>query len=331
MVLLFPMTPSTYMVSMTLLTYIVPIGGWFVQTRVGEGLVRFGRPKRTSGASVARLVVLQAYLEAGLRLLVRPANPALHLLLHAVEGVPFDQRPVGAELHAPVRPREPAVHRFPKDVRHRLTRPRSARLRPVAEPVQLLADLGDPPPLEVPSEDERYDLRLVVVHLEGAFEVPVPEGARVVQEATELPRVLVRGPPGHGSFDDLVPPEELVFIEPLLGAEPVQGLFLGVRLEVADELPHAREPHEHLPEEERVLGGKVRAVVAEGHRLGPPGGVPPFVGDDLLGCETLPRPAPLAPFSHASAPRGRGAPGLPACGCQGQGGGRSNEGRDLHP
>src|SRR5439155_23073390 len=127
-------------------------------------------------------VLLEPYLETALRLLVRPPDPPLHLLLDPVERLPLDQGPVRPGLHVPVRTGQAAVHGVPQDVRDGLARPRPSRLRAIPEPVQLLADLCDPPPLEISAEDEPDDLRLVVVHLEGTFDVPVSERARVIQE-----------------------------------------------------------------------------------------------------------------------------------------------------
>src|SRR2546428_8973600 len=99
----------------------------------------FGLPKRTGRRRPATRVFLQPDLEAVLGFLVWPPDPALHLLLHAVECVPFDQGPVGPQLHAPVRAGEAAIHGIGEDVRDRLTCPRTARLRPMSEAVPVPA------------------------------------------------------------------------------------------------------------------------------------------------------------------------------------------------
>ena len=95
-----------------------------------------------------------------------------------------------------------------------------------------------------------------------------------------------------------------MFVESLLDAQLAQGLLLRLRPEVADEFSDAGEPHEHLPEQEGILGGKVRTVFAQCHPLSSDGGVTPFVRDDLPRDQVLTRPTPLAFLPHPLASRG---------------------------
>src|SRR5207249_12165867 len=213
------------------------------------------RSKHTCRSLCRAHLIIESDLESTRRLLVGPPDASLHFLLDPVERVPLDQRAVGSRLDAPVRSGEPAVHGIPEDVRHGLARPRPSRLRPVTQAVQLLADLRDPLPLQVSAVDVRDDLRLLIVHLEGAIDVPVPERARVVQEAAELLRLVRSGGPGDPKH--LVPTEELVLAESLLCTEPPDCVLLGLRAEVAYKLPLAGEHHEQLPTHQDKHGTKI--------------------------------------------------------------------------
>src|SRR5205823_7233617 len=78
-----------------------------------------------------------------------------------------------------------AIDRIAEDVRDRLTRPRASRLGAVPIAVQLLTDLRDPLSLEVPSEDERDDPSLLLLHLEDAVDIVVAVGTCIREERSE--------------------------------------------------------------------------------------------------------------------------------------------------
>src|SRR3989442_4908524 len=94
-------------------------------------------------------VVLESELRRIGLSLVGPSNPALHLVLHAIERVDLDERLVLSAFDAPVQTGEAAIDPVGPDVRDRLARPGPTRLRSITVPAELLADLGDAFALEI--------------------------------------------------------------------------------------------------------------------------------------------------------------------------------------